>query len=72
LRTEALLKKLGLSDVLRQAGDFPPQSLLERMRQDKKNHGDAIRLVLPEGELGRVVVRDDIPDAQILAVLAGG
>jgi 3-dehydroquinate synthase len=72
LRTEALLKKLGLLDVLRQAGDFPPQSLLERMRQDKKNHGDAIRLVLPEGELGRVVVRDDIPDAQILAVLAGG
>ncbi len=49
---------------------FEPAALLQKMRQDKKNRDARIRLILPVKQAGQVVVRDDIPDAQILALLA--
>lgn len=49
---------------------FEPEALLQKMRQDKKNRDTSIRLILPTGETGHVVVRDDIPEAEILACLS--
>jgi 3-dehydroquinate synthase len=49
---------------------FEPEALLQKMRQDKKNRDANIRLILPTGETGQVVVRDDISEAQILACLS--
>lgn len=49
---------------------FAPEDLLRKMRQDKKNHDARIRLILPTGKTGQVVVRDDISEAQILDCLA--
>ena len=68
----ALLQRLGLSGILRQAPCFSPQALLNRMRQDKKNLSGGIRLILPAGKPGQVTVRDDVPDGEILAVLSDG
>jgi 3-dehydroquinate synthase len=48
---------------------FEPQALLQKMRQDKKNRDARIRLILPTGQTGEVVVRDDISDLQILGFL---
>ena len=48
---------------------FEPSALLQKMRQDKKNRDARIRLILPVEQAGQVVVRNDIPDAQILEIL---
>lgn len=69
-RLSAMLNRLGLAEVLQQAAEFPPRALLDKMKQDKKNVHERIRLVLPTGQPGQVRVRDDIPEAQILQVLA--
>ena len=49
---------------------FEPQALLQKMRQDKKNRDANIRLILPTGQIGEVIVRDDISEALILECLA--
>ncbi|HEY9745511.1 MAG TPA: 3-dehydroquinate synthase [Oculatellaceae cyanobacterium] len=66
-----LLTKLGLGHALAQQTNYPPEALIAAMRQDKKNLGDCIRLILPEQALGRVTVRTDIPAELILQVLSG-
>jgi len=53
-----------------EAMKFDPQALLQKMRQDKKNRDANIRLILPTGQTGEVIVRDDIPEARILECLA--
>jgi 3-dehydroquinate synthetase len=65
------LTKLGLGHALAQQTNYPPEALIAAMRQDKKNLGDCIRLILPEQALGRVTVRTDIPAELILQVLSG-
>jgi 3-dehydroquinate synthase len=69
-RLTVTLSRLGLAEALRQAAEFPPRALLDKMKQDKKNTHERIRLVLPTGQPGQVRVRDDIPEALILQVLA--
>lgn len=66
----AMLERLGLQPVLEQAQSFEPAALLTKMKQDKKNHHDRIRLILPSGKAGIVQVRDDIPESEVLQVLA--
>jgi 3-dehydroquinate synthase len=66
-----LLSRLGLAESLKRQTSYPPDALLVAMRQDKKNLGNHIRLILPEQAPGRVVVRTDVPDSLILQVLGG-
>jgi 3-dehydroquinate synthase len=66
-----LLKKVGLGECLQHQTAYAPEALLAAMRQDKKNLGDHIRLILPEQTAGRVTIRTDVPDTLILRVLAG-
>jgi 3-dehydroquinate synthase len=64
-RHDALLRAFGL------AADRPaldPAQVLERMRGDKKARGGRIVLVLPTA-IGRVEVRDDVAEADIMAAL---
>jgi len=49
---------------------FEPEALLQKMRQDKKNRDANIRLILPTGETGNVVTRENIPESVILECLA--
>jgi len=66
-----LLSLLGLKDILKHQGTYPPDALLSAMRQDKKNSaGNRIRLILPQGEAGHVLIRDDVPDHLLLELLA--
>lgn len=65
-RVAALLGRAGLP--LEPPPEIEPAALLERMRLDKKNRAGALRLVLLDA-LGAARVRDDVGDAEILAVL---
>jgi len=47
----------------------PPEQVHEAMSADKKRHRDRLRFVLPR-TIGDVVVVDDVPTAQVMAVLA--
>ncbi len=67
---QALLRQFDLWASIQQSPCFSPQALLNRMRKDKKNLEGTIRLILPEQVPGRVIVRDDIADAEILKVLS--
>lgn len=49
-------------------GDLEPEEILKRMKKDKKVKGGKIRYVLP-ARIGKVVIRDDVPDKFILKVL---
>jgi shikimate kinase/3-dehydroquinate synthase len=62
---EDLLGRLGLPTRL---GGLPADLLLAAMRYDKKARGGRLRWVLPE-RLGRVAVRDDVAEAEVLSVL---
>lgn len=66
-----LLDDVGLGASVAKQTDFPAESLLAAMRQDKKNLGSQIRLILPTTAAGQVVTRTDISDAQILKILGG-
>ncbi len=68
-RLDGLYQQVGLSSVLENAPHFPATEVLAIMKHDKKNQDAGIKLILPHQTLGRVVVRDDIPDAAILSVL---
>lgn len=65
-RLDALLKKLDIPDTFPKA--FKSATVLLAMLHDKKNRDGKIRLVLPE-RLGHVVLRDDVPDREILRAL---
>ena len=65
-----LLRQLGFGPVLNKAAGFQSLALLTRMQQDKKNVGGGIKLVLPDGQPGQVVVRDDVSEGDILTVLS--
>lgn len=66
-----LLTQVGLGESLKKQANYPPEALFAAMRQDKKNLGNHIRLILPEQTAGKVAIRTDIPDALILQVLSG-
>lgn len=66
-----LLERVGLGACLKHETDYPPEALIVAMRQDKKNLGDHIRLILPDQAAGRVTIKTDVPDALVLKVLAG-
>jgi 3-dehydroquinate synthase len=65
------------ADLLRSFGlptaplSWPADALLEVMRSDKKNVGGRLRFVLPR-RLGEVALFDDVPEADVRAVLAEG
>jgi len=48
----------------------PGVQILERMREDKKTEGGRVRLVLPVRG-GRVRVRDDVPEREVLLGIGG-
>jgi len=66
-RVETLLHRLGLETGL--PGDLSPDRLLDTMRLDKKATESGMRLVLVSSQ-GRAVLRDDVPEASVLGVLA--
>lgn len=68
-RLENLYALTGLLDCVRNAPAYPAQELLAVMKHDKKNQNDSVRLVLPVETIGKVCVRDDIPEEAILSVL---
>jgi 3-dehydroquinate synthase len=63
-----LLVRLGLPVEL--PAGLDPRVLLDHMRLDKKNASGRLRLILWRGP-GHAVVVDDVPEGEILAVLAG-
>jgi 3-dehydroquinate synthase len=67
---ETLYRHTGLLSCVQQPLPYTPQMLLEKMKLDKKNRDSNIRLVLPVERIGNVVVRDDIGDEAILAILS--
>lgn len=67
---ETLYQHTNLLDCVQQPLDYSPQSLLDKMKLDKKNRDSNIRLILPMDQPGTVVVRDDIADELILQILA--
>lgn len=66
-RFEALSNRLGLP--LEPPEGLEPLQILRLMRHDKKASAGTIRLVLPSGPIGQVVLRDDVPEELILSVL---
>jgi len=66
-RVRTLLKRLNLPTRL--PGRLDHDALLEAMRRDKKAQSGRLRFVLLGG-IGRVVVRDDVTDTQILDALS--
>ena len=66
-RLSGVLKGFGLPTSMPQ---LDPEKLIEAMFLDKKVRGKAIRWVLLE-EVGRTVIRDDIPMESVREVLGG-
>ncbi len=64
-RLESLLKRMGLPVRMPK---FAAEDYLRIMRSDKKTRGGKMRFVVPT-EIGRVVVRDDIEETQIVRTL---
>ena len=64
-RIEDLLRAAGLPTADRTAD---PEKVIGFMRQDKKNIGRRVRFILPV-EIGRVEIRDDVPEELILDIL---
>jgi 3-dehydroquinate synthase len=66
LRQLRLLEAFGLPTA---PGDWPPDRLIETMRSDKKALGGKLRFILPT-RLGEVALFDDVPEADVRAVLS--
>jgi 3-dehydroquinate synthase len=66
-RQIGLLKRLGLPTERRP--EWSVDSLVAVMRRDKKNVGGRLRFVLPT-RLGHVAAFDDVPEADVRAILA--
>ena len=65
-RLATLLKRLGLATVT--PASMQPERLLARMRLDKKNTREGLRLILWRG-IGRAEIVSGVDPAQILAIL---
>ncbi len=69
---EKLYQQLGLAltpSALVPGFKTNPPQLLELMRNDKKNTGNRITLVLPTEKIGKVTLTDQISDREIVSVL---
>jgi 3-dehydroquinate synthase len=64
-RIETLLRTAGLPTADRTAD---PEKVIGFLQQDKKNIGGRVRFILPR-EIGRVEIRDDVPQKLILDIL---
>lgn len=60
-----LLERAGLPTVL---PDLPIGDILHKLRFDKKVRDGKVRFVLPK-EIGKVIIRDDVPEAVIASAL---
>lgn len=67
---ETLYRHTNLLGCVNRSLPYEPETLLGKMKLDKKNRDANIRLVLPVDAIGQVVVRDDVPDNTILKILA--
>jgi 3-dehydroquinate synthase len=65
-RQRALIERAGLPTRIPRG--LAAEELLDRMRSDKKVLAGRLRFVLPE-EIGRVTIRDDVPESLVLDVL---
>lgn len=72
-RLRAHLRAMGMkTDLADIPGDLPgPEALLDLMGQDKKVIDGRLRFVLARG-IGAAFVAEDVPPAQVLAVLSDG
>jgi 3-dehydroquinate synthase len=68
VRQVSLLEGLRLPTALPAGMSFAPQSVLERMRLDKKAVAGRMRFILPT-RLGHVELFDDVAEADVLTVL---
>ena len=66
-RLSRMLKEFGLPTSM---PELDPERLIEAMFLDKKVRGKAIRWVLLE-EVGKPVIKDDIPMESVREILAG-
>jgi 3-dehydroquinate synthase len=66
-RLAGLLDRLGLPTTL--PADLRADELLDHMRLDKKNASGRLRLILWR-DAGRAEIVDDVPESEVLAVLA--
>jgi 3-dehydroquinate synthase len=64
---EALCQRLGLP--MTPPEGLEPLQLLRLMRHDKKASAGLIRLVLPAERIGRVILKDDVPEETLLSIL---
>lgn len=55
-------------DMPTQLSGYDPGAIRAAMSTDKKRRGSRLRFILPE-DIGRVTIRDDVPDEVILEVL---
>lgn len=69
-RQVRLLESLGLPTSLPEGVAFSAADVLSRMRLDKKNAGGKLRFILPT-RIGEVKLYDDVPEADVTAVLIG-
>ena len=67
-RQDALLRNFGLPTRLPADWPHSDESILDRMRLDKKTVGGQLRFVLPK-RLGHVEVFADVPEAEVRATL---
>jgi 3-dehydroquinate synthase len=67
-RQQALLKAYGLATAM--PASLDPDAILKLTLRDKKVQAKRVRWVLPTG-IGSVIVRDDVPEAVVHAVLTG-
>jgi 3-dehydroquinate synthase len=63
----ALMDALSLPQ--RPPSNVQPEQVVAMLRKDKKTLGGKVRLILPEGHLGRVIIRQDVPDSLLLEVV---
>ncbi len=55
-------------DIPTRLGGYDPVAIRAAMSTDKKRRGSRLRFILPE-DIGRVTIRDDVPEGVILEVL---
>ncbi len=67
-RQNRLLEAIGLPVTV---SDMDPAKVLEGMRTDKKVMSGKIRLVLPQGEAGKVTITSDVTEEEIVKAIAG-
>jgi 3-dehydroquinate synthase len=64
-----LLTKIGLPTTI---SKLSPTSILQGMYSDKKVEAGTIRLVLPKGDAGRVIISNEITEEEIINAIKSG